>query len=745
MSEATGRGGRIGPTVPESEPWWPRPARATGPNVVMIVLDDVGFAQLGCYGAAIRTPRIDRLAAGGLRYTNFHVAALCSPTRASLLTGRNHHAVGMGFLAAFDTGFPGYRGAISPAAATVAEILRDTGYGTLAVGKWHLTPPGQMSPAGPFRQWPTQRGFDRYYGFLWGEDDQWAPEIWYDQHRVDVGGVPGYHLSEDLVGRSKELLADHITARPDDPFFLYLALGAGHAPHQAPRSYIDRYRGAFDHGWDTERERILARQIAMGVVPQGTTLTPRNPGVVPWDVVPSEQQRLYARMQEVFAGFMEHADEQIGDLVDFLDRYGRLDDTLILVLSDNGASGEGGPHGSANEYRYFLGLGDPLQDALAAYDDLGGPLTHGHYPMGWAQAGNTPLRYYKKHTYGGGVRAPLVIHWPGGVDRSVPLRGQFHHAIDVVPTLLEVAGVSAPETHAGIPQLPMHGLSMAYTFRDATATSTRRLQYFETAGYRGIYRDGWKAVAEHEPGRPFEIDRWSLYHLDEDFSESRDLSDRHPELAAELERAWWEEASRYEVLPLDDRMQARAKGQDPALDRRRYELLPGARLLNAVVGPRFAERPFTVSATVDRSSTERGDGVLLAYGRRAAGFSLYIQEGRLCFDYNLAGDHTVVRSRDVVPPGRRQLELRVNGGARPAQATLVVDGIAVAESWLPRLLPGGLGTMSLQCGHNAPSAVSLDYEPPFTFQGSIDRVVVTLGDPLRDAMRSDDDGEISRQ
>ena len=718
--------GRIGRTVTESTPSWPRrPVRGDHPNVVLIVLDDVGFAQLGCYGSAIRTPRMDHLADGGLRYTNFHVAALCSPTRASLLTGRNHHAVGMGFLAAFDTGFPGYRAEVSPHAATLAEILHDAGYGTYACGKWHLAPPTAMTAAGPFDQWPTQRGFDRYYGFLWGEDDQWEPELWYDQHRVEVPDDPDYHLSADLVTRATEFVSDHVTGRPDDPFLLYLAFGACHAPHQAPPSYLERYRGAFDHGWDAERERTLERQLALGIVPPGTELPPRNPDVRPWDELTADERRLYARLQEAFAGFMEHTDEQVGRLVDFLARHDLLDDTLLMVVSDNGASGEGGEHGTVNEYRYFLGLGDSLADGLAGIDAIGGREAHNHYPSGWAQAGNTPLRFYKKHTYGGGVRVPMIVHWPRGIDPVQNVRTQFHHAVDVLPTVAEVAGVEVPAVRRGLAQIPVHGTSMRYTFADPAAASTRRTQYFETAGYRGIYRDGWKAVTDHRPGTPYDEDRWELFDLRTDVAERHDLAAAHPELVAELVRTWWAEAERYGVLPLDDRMGTRVAGMDPAADRLRYRLLPGTRIMNSVTGPTFAGRSFRVTATIGPDGPP-GEGVLLAYGRRAYGFTYYVRDGIPVFELNLAGRRSVVRAASPLPGPVVRLDLVVQDGAGGVTARIAADGVEVARGPLPRLLPGGMGTLSLQCGYNAPSPVSRDYRAPFRYTGDLVRVDVAL-------------------
>ncbi|TDE14913.1 arylsulfatase [Jiangella asiatica] len=726
-----------------SEPSWPAREPRQGPNVLLVLLDDVGFGQFGCYGASIATPTIDALAAAGLRFTNFHVPALCSPTRASLLTGRNHHSVGMGFLAAFDTGFPSYRGHVSPAAATIPEMLHGRHYGSYAVGKWHLTPPGQLSTAGPFDQWPTQRGFDRYYGFLWGEDDQWHPELFYDQHRVDTPDRPGYHVSEDLAARAQEFLADHLTSRPDDPFFCYLAFGACHAPHQAPRDYIDRYRGAFDHGWDRERELVLQRQIDLGVVPAGTRLPPADPGVPAWSDLSEDERRLYARMQEVFAGFMEHTDAQVGAVVDVLRARGVLDDTLVIVMSDNGASGEGGAHGTVNEYRYFLGLDDSVADGLAAIDELGGPRTHNQYPAGWAQAGNTPSRYYKRFTHGGGVRVPLVAHWPGHLDTSQPIRTKFHHAIDLAPTILELTGTTAPRTHRGVAQLPLHGTSMLPALTDAKATTEPRCQYFETAGHRGIYADGWKAVTAHRPGTPFDEDRWELYHLEEDFSEAVDLAGTEPERTRELADLWWREAERYAVLPLDDRMGERVLALDPATDRRRYTLLPGTRLLNHVVGPRFSERAFRITATARCSPSD--EGVLLAYGRRAFGFSFFVKDGRLMLDYNLAGRHTVLTATEVLPTGPALLRLDIEPAGPGAHAVLSIDGRPVGRRTVPRLVPAGIACVSVQCGHNAPSPVSDEYEAPFTFTGALDNVVVELGPPVHEQADVDERAQLTWQ
>jgi arylsulfatase A-like enzyme len=716
-------------TVHEGTPAWPRRAtpKPGAPNIVWVVLDDCGFAQLGCYGSSIDTPAIDRLAAKGLRYTNFHVTAMCSPTRTCLLTGRNHHAAGMGYLADFDTGFDNARGAISPRAATLAEMLRQGGYGTYALGKWHLVPPAECSPAGPFDNWPTQRGFDRYYGFLGGEDDQWAPELWYDQHYVAPPAREGYHLSEDLVDRAGEFLSDHLSATPDRPFFLYLAFGACHAPHQAPQSFLDKYRGRFDAGWDAEREKVLARQKAMGIVPPDTQLAPRNPGIRAWDTLGGDEQRLVARMQEVFAGFTEHTDAQIGRLVSFLEQKDRMRDTLFVVLSDNGASGEGGEFGSVNEYRYFLGLPDSLEDNLAEIDKIGGPWTHNHYPSAWAQAGNTPLKFYKKYTFGGGVRAPLVVHWPARLGETGGMREQFHHAIDLAPTMLDLAGVEAPAVYRGVEQLPLHGSSLAYTFDDAQAASRRPTQYFEMGGQRGIYHEGWKAVTNHRSGDDYEADRWELYDLRSDYSECVDRAADEPERLQSMIALWWREAEANQVLPLDDRAQARAFARDPRTGSRgTFTLYPGARLMTPNTGPNFSLRPFRLRAYTERPD-DRSEGVLLAYGRRAAGFVLFVQDNRLCFDYNLAGRHTLVMADAPLPTGAHALGCSLVIEGDQVRAELTLDDALLAAAALPMAFPAGFGLLSTQCGMNSPSPVSPRYEAPFRFSGGLERVEIELG------------------
>jgi arylsulfatase A-like enzyme len=723
--------GVIGRTRRESTPWWPEPPRAPAgaPSVVVIVLDDVGFADLGCYGSEIATPSMDRLAAGGLRYRNFHVTAMCSPTRACLLTGRNAHAVGMGIIAEWSTGFPGYRGRITRRAATLAEILRDHAYGTLAVGKWHLTPLPEATAAGPFDAWPLARGFDRWYGFHGALTDQWHPELFEDNHAIDAPAPPGYHLSADLVDRAIAVVRDQQAVAPEKPFFLYLAFGACHWPHHVPRPLAEKYRGRYDRGWDAVRAERLARQQALGIVPGGTALAPRNPGVAPWADLSPDERRLSARLQEVYAAFLEHTDAQIGRLLAFLDGLGRLDDTLVLLLSDNGASPEGGPGGAANQRKHLNYERETLEEGLAALDRLGSEHAFNHYPMGWAQVSNTPLKWYKKDTHGGGIRAPLVVHWPARIPAGGAIRPQYHHVVDVVPTVLEVLGIPAPAEYRGASQLPIHGVSLAYTFDAPDAPTRKETQHYELLGDRAIWHRGWKAVARHEAGTDFDADRWELYHLDADFSESRDLAAEHPAKLRELVDRWWAEAGAHQVLPLDDREYERVAESVRARARTRYVYYPGMARIDRLSAPDVTDRSWRVTAEVEIPDGG-AEGVLLASGTRFAGYVLYVQDGRLVYEYAYSERvrHTV-RSEAPVPAGRRALGYEfAKTGPRRGRGTLLVDGRPVGTLELPRTWPVHAVSGGVLCGRDGGSPVSDAYACPFPFTGTLHRVVVELAD-----------------
>ena len=745
MTQRTpGGGGLIGTTHHDSTPGWPTPSHPgdDAPNVVVILLDDLGFAQLGCFGSDIPTPHIDALAAGGLRYANFHVTPLCSPTRVALLTGRNHHSVGMRALANFDSGYPHMRGKISDDAATMGEVLRDEGYITFALGKWHLCPMDEASAAGPFDQWPLQRGFDRFYGFLDGETDQFTPDLVYDNHRIDPprSVADGYHLTEDLVDKAIEFVHDATSVRPDRPFFTYLALGATHAPHQAPDEYLRRQHGRYDEGWDVARRRWFARQREMGLLPDGTRLAPRNPGVEAWEDLPDAQRRLAIRLQEAFAAFLEHTDAQIGRLISALEAIDVLDDTIVMVLSDNGASQEGGPFGVLHEMKYFNFLLEQPEEAVDHLDDIGGPRSHANYPWGWAQAGNTPFKWYKQNTHEGGVHVPLIVHWPRGIADPGSVRHGFGYVTDVAATVYDAAGITPPEVYRGVPQLPMAGRSLCPTFgarpRGAAPTEPR-IQYFEMMGHRGIYADGWKAVTRHRAGVPYDDDRWELYDLRVDASECEDLASVHPDTLTRLIALWWEEARDHGVLPLDDRTvelfgsRFREHSTHPA--DRTYTYRPPMAPLPPQAAAAIAGRSWDLTAHVDRRSGQ--DGVLYAMGNANSGLSLFVEGDRLVFDYNCFGEHHVVESTRAVPVGPSAIGVRFRREGRAGRAELVVDEIACGAISLPFVM-GMISSVGASVGRDHGSPVSERYAAENPFVGVLRRLEIALRSP-----RSAEDAE----
>jgi arylsulfatase A-like enzyme len=726
--------GSIGRTHADSQPWFdeaPHPG-AGAPNVVIVLLDDTGFAQLGCYGSDIETPNIDALARGGLQMTGFHVTPLCSPTRASLLTGRSQHAVGMRSVSNFRTGFPNQLGHITHHAATVAEVLREHGYATFCVGKWHLAPMEQCSAAGPFDQWPLGRGFDRFYGFLEGETDQFHPDLVSDNHPIGppAGPQDGYHLSEDLVDQALRMISDSIGVRPDRPFFTYLAFGATHAPHQAPGAQLAKYRGRFDEGWDAVRARWFARQIERGIIPPGTELSPRNPGVDAWADLPESQQRLACRLQEAFAAFLDHTDEQIGRFVDGLQALGRLDDTILLVLADNGASQEGGPFGVMHEMKFFNGILETPDEAVGRIDDIGGPHSHTNYPWGWAQCGNTPFKWYKQNTHEGGVHVPMIVHWPEGIapDQRGTMRDQLVNVSDIVPTVYELLGVEAPAVYRGVEQLPVTGHSFASVLDHADAPPTNQLQYFEMAGSRALIAGEWKAVCRHAAGADYDTEPWELYHLATDWSECHDLAAEQPDRLADLIGLWWQEADRHGVLPLDDRMVdlfgARFRDRSPHPASRRYVYRPPMSPIPAQAGAAIGGRSFDLTARVTRS--EGDEGVIFATGTENSGLTVFVQGGRLVVDYNAFDDHTIVESDRAVPAGEALLTARFRRGAeRTGTIDLVIDGSECGRADIPRYM-SMISSVGLSVGYDHGSPVSTRYRAPFTFSGTLHEVVIDL-------------------
>ena len=736
--------GTIGRTLADSQAWFDEPPHPgpDAPNVMVVLLDDTGFAQLGCYGSDIDTRNIDALAANGLQFTNFHVTPLCSPTRAALLTGRSQHAAGMRTVSNFRTGFPHQLGHIANEASTVAEVLREQGYATFCVGKWHLAPMEQCSAAGPFDQWPLARGFDRFYGFLDGETDQFHPQLVSDNHPIEPPGRPqdGYHLSEDLVDQALKMVSDSRGVRPDRPFFLYLPFGATHAPHQAPASYLAKYRGAFDDGWDVARQQWFDRQIARGVVPAGTELAPRNPGVDAWDGLGDNQRRLACRLQEAFAAFLDHTDDQIGRLVDGLREMGELDNTILLVLADNGASQEGGPFGVMHEMKFFNGLLDTPDDVMDRLDDIGGPHSHTNYPWGWAQCGNAPFKWYKQNTHEGGVHVPMVVHYPRRVaaDQRGTIRDQFVYVSDIVPTIYDLLGVTPPQIYRGIEQLPVTGRSFAGVLDDPNAPAANTVQYFEMMGSRAIVAGEWKAVCKHLPGTDFQTEQWELYHLATDFSECHDQAGAQPERLAAMIDLWWAEAEKNSVLPLDDRtielFGARFRPHSPHPVDQRYVYRPPMSPLPGQAAAAIGGRDFDLTARISRTAGQ--DGVLFATGTENSGIAVFIQDDRFVLDYNAFNDHAMIASTVAVPTGDSTLVARLRRGAgRSGSISLEVNGQPAGAVELP-LVMMMISSVGASIGYNHGSAVSERYEAPFGFAGALHSLEIQL---------IDDDGPAAQQ
>lgn len=721
--------GIAGRTYKESKPAWePLPQAPKGaPNVIYLVLDDVGFAQLGSYGSPIQTPNLDKLAANGLRYNNFHTTALCSPSRAALLTGHNHHTNHLGVIAEYATGYPGYDGRVPKSQVTVAEILKQSGYSTFYAGKWHLANYDEYSNSGPFERWPLGMGFERFYGFVGGETNQWFPRLASDNQNIETPTRPGYHLTEDLTDHAIRFIAEQKQVNPDKPFFLNLAYGAGHAPLHAPKKYIEMYKGKFDKGWDKVREETLARQKQMGIVPANTVLPPRNPDIKAWDELTNDQRRVYARLQEVFAGFLTHTDEHIGRLMSFLEEAGQLDNTIFIVVSDNGASQEGRLTGSYNYVLYFNQLPENEALNLKHIDEMGGPTTYPHYPMGWAMAGNTPFKMYKQNTHAGGNTDPFIVHWPKGIKDKGAIRTQYHHLIDVTPMILEAVGIKQPKTINGIDQRPFDGGSMLYSLNDPAAPSRHETQYFEMIGHRAIYHKGWKAVAFHERGTDFEKDKWELYNVDEDFSENNDLAAKQPEKLREMIERWWVEAGKYNVLPLDDRGNVRVLGQ-PSSNRPRTitTYYPGMTATPVTNAPNIRNRSFSLTADVEIPPSG-AEGVLLSLGGRFAGFSFFVQNNRLQFTYNYFDQERYnVTSTEALPKGALKLRLEFTiTGENQGVAALFINDRKVGEGPIPHTVPMTFGSSEgVTAGRDPSTPVSDSYQSPFAFTGKLKKVVM---------------------
>ncbi len=782
--------GVIGRTFDQSEPAWPEPLRAKegSPNVLFIVLDDTGFAQLGCYGSPIATPNIDSLAANGLSYNNMHTTALCSPTRTCILTGRNHHSNAMACITEASTGYPGSNGNIPFENGFLSEILLQNGYNTYAIGKWHLTPADQISAAGPYDRWPLGRGFERYYGFLGGETHQYFPELVYDNHQVEPPKTPeeGYHVTEDLVDKAISFIADAKQVAPNKPFFMYFCTGAMHAPHHVRKEWSDKYKGQFDDGWDAYREKAFARQKEMGIAPADAELSRHDPDVPDWDGLSADEKRLYARMMEVFAGFLEHTDFHIGRLLDFLKSLDEFDNTLIMLISDNGASSEGGPTGSVNENLFFNNVPESVEENLRLIDEIGGPTTFNHYAWGWTWAGNTPFRRWKRETYRGGISDPLIVHYPKGVVARGEVRSQYAHAIDMVPTVLEVLGIDPPASIKGVSQSPIEGTSFAQTFADGQVSSRRNTQYFEMMGHRSIYHNGWRAVCPWpgpsftEAGLPFgepipaekltdlDANHWELYHVAEDFAENHNLAPRrrkglegvgqalglteeseeeafHRAKLIELIAQWYVEAGKYHVLPVDGRGVARFADERPQLtkDRTSYTFYPNTQSVPFNAGPRLLNRTHSITAEVSIPD-DGAEGALVSYGGTDGGYSLYLKDGKLQYVHNyVAKDYLHVEALEPVTPGDHSLRFEfevtgppdiAHGKGTPGRAQLYIDGKLVGQANFPHTTPLSLGlTGGITVGADPGAPVAPFYKEPFEFTGTVHSVTFDLsGEVIKD-------------
>jgi len=731
--------GKVARSYAESQEWWPDPVRPPegAPNIVIFLLDDVGFAQIGSFGGLIKTPNIDRLAKNGLRYNNFHTTALCSPSRASLMAGRNPHSIGLGSHALTAMGFPGYNAMVPETAKSVANYLQATGYVNYALGKWDHTPLYEVSQVGPFDRWPSGEGFDHAYTFMAADVHQFIPVMW-DDHTPEPYRK-SYHLDKDLTDRAIHWITGHKSIQPELPLMMLWASGSMHSPHHAPDAYLKKYLGKFDMGWDKAREIILDRQQRFGVVPPNTKLTERIDEIPAWDSLADREKKLYSRQMEAFAAQMEHADFQIGRVLDTLERIGELDDTLIFVTADNGASGEGGLAGTFNETYVLNGLQTPFDANLRHYERWGDATTYPHYHAGWAMAGNTPFRYFKQSEHRGGQHDALVVHWPKGIKARGEVRDQYHHITDVAPTILEAAGVSVPDVYHGVKQQPMDGVSMLYSFNDADAANRKKRQYYEMFGNRAIWADGWKAVTLHAKRLPWELnvvqpfdqDEWELYHVAEDFSESTNVADQHPEKLAKLKKMFDEEAWKYNVYPLYDDMIKRISAQETRLfgDTKEFVYFaPGAFRIAEKASAPVKNRSHTITTKIDLEGGE--EGVIVSVGGMTGGFSMFVKDGRLHYDYNyLDGVYYTMKS----PPlekGPTELKFSfTKTGEFAGTGELYVNGEKVDEAGMPKM---HISTYSLaetfDVGRDTGTQVSKLYSDPFPFTGALDRVVIKLTD-----------------
>jgi len=749
--------GTINLDVRDSKPDWnaflAKKAPKDAPNVLVILYDDTGCAAWSPYGGRIEMPTMDRLAKNGLTYSQWHTTSVCSPTRSTFLTGRNHHQNGFGTIAESAAGFPGYAGHIPPDNATIATVLRQAGWSTFWIGKNHNVPVDAFDIGANRESWPLGLGYDRFYGFIGGETNQWYPELIEDNHLVDQPSRPedGYHFSKDIADKAISFIRDTKQSRADKPWYMWYCPGANHAPHHAPKEFIDKYKGKFDDGYEAYRDWVLARMIAKGILPKDTVLTPINPmapgtfiegdSVRPWNTLSADEKKLFSRMAEVYAAFSDYTDVQIGRLIDYLEESGQLDNTLIFYCADNGASGEGSPNGSVNENRFFNGYPDDIADNLAMLDKLGSPDTYNHYPTGWAVAFSTPYRMFKRYSqYAGGTADPLVIHWPKGIKAQGEVRHQYHHCTDIVPTILECCGLSMPEIVNGVKQSPLAGVSMRYSFDQVDAPTRKETQYYEMLGTRGIWHRGWKAATEHGPlvdKGNFDQDRWQLFHTDVDRAEANDLAAKDPDKVKELAALWLAEAKKNDVLPLNDYgvegIHALEYKVAPPADGR-YVYYPGTTEVPEASSARTLGVSFKILAEVEFAKDS--EGVIVSQGSRFGGYTMFVKGGQLSFVYNFLGIPPEQKLSCPLPPTGKHVvgvEFRKKAMGEKLETlgtmTLYVDDKAVGSGEF-RTQSGhyALAGEGLAVGYDSGDRVSAEYDSKFPFTGGhVIKVIYDIG------------------
>ncbi len=740
--------GEVGRTYLESDPaQFPQPVQAPkgAPNILLILIDDCGFGQYGTFGGGIPSPTMDKLAAEGLRYNRFHTTALCSPTRAALITGRNHHSASFAGITELATGYDGYCCILPRNCGTAGEVLRQNGYMTAWIGKNHNTPTWETSKAGPFDRWANGLGFDYFYGFNAGDMDHWNPVLYENRDLVPRSSDPNYHLTTDIADKAIAWVRNVTSISPARPFFLYVATGATHAPHQTPTEWIEKFKGQFDEGWDKYREATLERQKKLGVVPKDTKLTVRSKGLPAWDSLNADQKRLYARMMEVFAGYAAQCDYEMGRVVEAVKQLPGADNTLIVYIAgDNGASAEGGLEGSLCENLFFNGFTEKWQDNIKAIDELGGPKHFNHFPSAWAHAMNTPFQWTKQvASHFGGTRNPMILSWPARIKDRGALRTQFLHTIDIVPTLYDLCGVTAPRELNGVQQKPIEGKSFADSLTDADAPAPRKTQYFELACNRGLYHDGWMAscpsfvpwVATRGEWDPDKAP-WELYNVEEDFSQANDLAQKYPEKLRQLQDTWWVEASKYSVLPLDwrgtIRMNAEAMGRPSLIaGRTKMTYYPGTIGLPDAASPPMCNKSWTITADVELANGNES-GMIVTHGGLEGGYGLYLRDGKPTFVYNfLSIDRPTFAAKDPLSKGKTKLvvDFKYDGGGmgKGGSITMSANGKTIAEGRMERTIPiaFSLGE-GVDIGMDVGSPVDFTYELPFAFAGTIEKVEVEL-------------------